>query len=137
MDKIDERIIEILQKDASTPLSKVAEQIGIPKPTVYLRFNKMKEAGIIKGFTVSLGTENEQPLKGAILKVKDYLLSGMGERTIANLGKELAQNPDIVFVARISKSSLLVLYKKEDFDFSIYKEVIGTEQIPIEIYKKS
>lgn len=135
MDEIDQRIIDILKEDGSTPLSKIAEMIGIPKPTVYLRFNKMKEHGIIKGFNLVLGSESNGPVKAAFLTIRDYLLSDMGHRTMESLGEKLSSRSEVVFAAKISKNKILVLWSGGSFHPMEYKEVIGVEEIISEIFK--
>lgn len=135
MDEIDRKIIAILKEDASTPLSKVADVIGIPKPTVYLRFNKMKEEGVIKGFNIVLGSRTKEPLSAAILKIKDYLLSEMGPRAIKNVGEKLSRRSEVLFAAKISRNSIYVLWCGESFDPKEYKEVVEVEHIDPDIFK--
>jgi DNA-binding Lrp family transcriptional regulator len=135
MDEIDKKIIQMLKVDASTPLSKIADTIGIPRPTVYLRFNKMKEDGTIKGFNIVLGKEPGGPRRAAILKVKDYLLSDMGPRAVRNLGEKLSRRSDVVFAAKISRNAIFVVWEGDSLDPRQYREVTDVEELPQEIYK--
>lgn len=135
MDEIDNKIIELLKKDASTPLSKIADRIGIPRPTAYLRFNKMKEAGIIRGFTIILGRKSDGPLKAAFLTLKDYLLSDMGDRTMKSLGEKLALRPEVIFAVKISKNKMLIMWEGSSFHPVEFKEVVAVEEIETEVYK--
>ncbi len=137
MDQIDKKIIEILKADASTPLSKVADMIGIPRPTAYLRFNKLKEKGVIKGFNLVLGSEEgKASMKAALLTVKDYLLSDMSNRVVKTLGEKLSKRSEVVLAARISKNTILVLWSGDTFRPSDYKDVIAVEEIQGEIFKQ-
>ncbi len=135
MDDLDKRIIEILQKDASTPLSKVADTIGVPRPTVYLRFNRMKEEGVIRGFNVVLGSSKRGPMKAANLKVKDYLLSELGPRLVSNLGKKISERSEILVAVRVSRNTILVVWEGTSFDPREYSEVVGIEAVDAEIFK--
>ena len=135
MDEIDQQIIEILKKDGSTPLAKIADMIGIPRPTVYLRFNKMKERGVIKGFNLVLGKKSEGPLKAAFLTLKDYLLSDMSSRSMEAMGQKLAIRQEVLFAAKISKNKVLVLWEGETFHPMEYKEVVSVEELDTEIFK--
>ncbi len=135
MDEIDKRIIEILKSDGSLPLSKVADIIGIPRPTVYLRFNKLKESGIVKGFNLVMGKEHKGPLMAAMVTVKDYILSEMGERTMKNLGRKLAVRQEVVFAAQISKNKLVIFWQGESFHPSQYEEIIEVKDIEGKIFK--
>lgn len=56
MDKIDAEIIRILCKDARTPFSKIGRMLGIGTDTVFRRFKKLEQEGIISGSTVILSS---------------------------------------------------------------------------------
>jgi DNA-binding Lrp family transcriptional regulator len=135
MDEIDKKIINILKEDASTPLSKIAGMIGIPKPTVYLRFNKMKEDGVIRGFNIVLGKEFNGQRKAAILHIKDYLLSDMGPRAMKNVGERLSKRSEVIFAAKVSRNSIFIIWEGDSFDPRTYDEVIEIELLQPEIYK--
>ena len=51
VDEIDAKILELLKKDARTPLSHVSEQIGLSSPSIKDRITKMEQEGIILGYT--------------------------------------------------------------------------------------
>ncbi len=136
MDQIDKKIIEILKADASIPLSKVADMIGIPRPTAYLRFNKLKEKGIVKGFNLVLGNDGERgQMRAALITVRDYLLSDMSNRTVKALGEKLSKRSEVVAAVRVSKNTLLVIWSGETFKPSEYKDVVAVEEISGEIFK--
>ncbi|MCD6523209.1 MAG: Lrp/AsnC family transcriptional regulator [Candidatus Diapherotrites archaeon] len=52
MDKKDLQILRKLQKDASKSIKRLSKELGLPRSTVYDRIKRMREAGIIKGYTV-------------------------------------------------------------------------------------
>ena len=52
IDNKDKLILEELTKDARTPTKRIATTLDIPRVTVHTRIEKMKQDGIIKGFTV-------------------------------------------------------------------------------------
>lgn len=135
MDALDRKIIEILKKDASTPLSQIADMLEVPRPTVYLRFNKMKENGVIKGFNLVLGRESEGAVRAAFLTIRDYLLSDMSKRTMDTIGEKLEKRQEVIFAAKISKNTMLVLWEGDSFHPMEYREVVGVEEIASEIYK--
>ena len=49
IDKIDKKILDILQQDGRSSASNIANEIDISIPTVTDRIKKLKESGIIKG----------------------------------------------------------------------------------------
>ena len=135
MDWIDKKIIEILLADANTPLYKVADKIGIPRPTVYARFNKLVGSGIVKGFGLILGSSTSGEIRGAVFKVKNYLLSDMGPRVLKRLGDKLALRSEVRFAAKISFSSILVIWEGDSLRPDEFEEVVEFEMIDPEIYK--
>jgi Lrp/AsnC family transcriptional regulator for asnA, asnC and gidA len=54
MDDINLKIIDILNRDSSTPFVGVAKRIGISDATVNIRVRRMISAGIINKFTISV-----------------------------------------------------------------------------------
>ncbi len=57
MDDLDAKIISLLQKNGRMSFSKIAEETGVSLPTIKNRVEKLKSAGVIKGFTVVIDPE--------------------------------------------------------------------------------
>ena len=58
MDDLDRRILSILRRDARTPYTEIADQVGTSEGTVRNRVDRMTEEGIIERFTVTTRTGN-------------------------------------------------------------------------------
>ncbi len=54
MDKLDEKIIELLTRDARMTYKQIAEEVKLTSPAVKARITKLEEAGIIKGYGLKL-----------------------------------------------------------------------------------
>lgn len=54
LDKIDQKIISVLQEDASLSTHKISKKTLIPQTTVLHRIKKLKNLGIIKKYTINL-----------------------------------------------------------------------------------
>ncbi len=54
LDVLDARILGLLLKDARTPAAQIAEQIGLSRPAVADRLDKLERQGVIRGTTVVL-----------------------------------------------------------------------------------
>lgn len=50
MDAIDKKIISILQKNARTPLKKIAAEVFLTSPAVSSRIERLEKEGILTGF---------------------------------------------------------------------------------------
>lgn len=48
-DAIDQKILDILQRDSDTPIAAVSEAVGLSATPCWRRIKRMEEAGIIKG----------------------------------------------------------------------------------------
>lgn len=57
LDGTDRQIIDILLRDGRTPASQVADQIGLSRPAVSERIEKLERQGVIRGTTVVVPPE--------------------------------------------------------------------------------
>ena len=57
MDKIDEKILNILQKDARVSNKHIAEKVHLSPPTVTARINKLESIGIIEGYSTVINAK--------------------------------------------------------------------------------
>lgn len=51
LDDLDVRIVESLLRDCRTPATQIAEQIGLSRPAVADRIEKLERQGVIRGMT--------------------------------------------------------------------------------------
>ena len=51
LDELDLRIVDLLLKDARTPTAQIAEQIGLSRPAVADRLDKLERQRVIRGTT--------------------------------------------------------------------------------------
>ena len=54
LDNIDRKIIQILQKNARTPLKEIAAQVFLSSPSVSARIEKLEEEGVITGYSAKV-----------------------------------------------------------------------------------
>ncbi|MFB6095918.1 MAG: Lrp/AsnC family transcriptional regulator [Haloferacaceae archaeon] len=58
MDDLDRRILSVLRRDARTPYTEIANEVGTSEGTVRNRVDRLVEEGVIKRFTVATSTGN-------------------------------------------------------------------------------
>ncbi|HUP46334.1 MAG TPA: Lrp/AsnC family transcriptional regulator [Thermoanaerobaculia bacterium] len=51
LDPLDERIVGILLRDGRTPAAQIAEEVGLSRPAVADRIDKLERSGVIRGTT--------------------------------------------------------------------------------------
>ena len=53
MDKIDYKLISLLQEDARMPLKQLAERVFLSSPATAARLERLEKSGIISGYSVN------------------------------------------------------------------------------------
>jgi Transcriptional regulators len=56
-DRIDRKILDILQHDATVPIARIAHQVGLSQTPCWKRIQKHEEAGVIQGRVAVLRPE--------------------------------------------------------------------------------
>lgn len=92
IDDADIQIIRILNRDARAPVSKIAEELGMPESTVRHRLNRLIKEGAIE-FTVVPNPLHLGYKIWAIIEVQAELAA------IRGLAHELARSPEVYFVS--------------------------------------
>ncbi|HUP50069.1 MAG TPA: Lrp/AsnC family transcriptional regulator [Thermoanaerobaculia bacterium] len=54
LDAVGRRIVDILLRDGRTPAAQIAEEVGLSRPAVADRIDKLERNGVIRGTTVVL-----------------------------------------------------------------------------------
>ncbi|WP_254762899.1 Lrp/AsnC family transcriptional regulator [Natrinema marinum] len=62
MDDLDRRILDILRRDARTPYTEIADEVGTSEGTVRNRVERMMDDDVIERFTISTRTGNVQAM---------------------------------------------------------------------------
>ena len=57
MDKIDRKILAVLQADARASLQEIGQAVGLSPSPCWGRIKKMEEAGVIQGYTVRINPQ--------------------------------------------------------------------------------
>jgi len=69
MDDLDRQILDILRRDARTPYTEIAAQVGTSEGTVRNRVERLTEDGVIERFTISTRTGNIKAMIEVSVKV--------------------------------------------------------------------
>lgn len=90
MDKIDLKIIELLQKNARYPLKYLAEEVFLSTPAVSARIEKLEQSGIITGYSAYV-----DPLKLGY-NIKAFINLEMTPKQKAEFYPFIAQCPNVL-----------------------------------------
>lgn len=112
MDELDRKILSILVKNARTPFTDIANQLGVSEATVRKRVDRLIKMGVIRRFTVELGDTAMRAI--VLIKVKPG-------HSIPNVARDISSIEDVVrayevtgdydIVAEISSSDTSSLNK--------------------------
>jgi DNA-binding Lrp family transcriptional regulator len=100
MDGLDREILDVLRRDARTPYTEIAEQVGTSEGTVRNRVDRLVDEGVIERFTVATRTGN---VKAMIEVGVDVNVDTTG------ISKRMAEWTDVDFVWQVSGEEDLVL----------------------------
>jgi len=100
MDELDREILNILRRDARTPYTEIAEQVGTSEGTVRNRVETMVEDGVIERFTVTTRTGNVK----AMIEISVAMDVNTDE-----VGTRLADWEEVDFVWQVSGEDDIVL----------------------------
>ncbi|HET6266627.1 MAG TPA: Lrp/AsnC family transcriptional regulator [Acidobacteriota bacterium] len=89
LDESDLKILQHLQKDARSSISVLAHLVGLSRPAVAERIEKLERAGIIKGYTAVIkGDGVENPIVAFIAARHRGLLTGKAEQAVYELSRK-------------------------------------------------
>jgi DNA-binding Lrp family transcriptional regulator len=100
MDDLDRAILDILRRDARTPYTEIADEVGTSEGTVRNRVDQLVENGVIERFTVSTRTGNVKATVEVSVDVNVHT-GGLTER--------LAEWDQVDFVWQVSGEEDIVL----------------------------
>jgi DNA-binding Lrp family transcriptional regulator len=100
MDDLDRAILDILRRDARTPYTEIADEVGTSEGTVRNRVEQLVEDGVIERFTVSTRTGNVKAMVEVSVDV-DVRTEGLTGR--------LAEWPQVDFVWQVSGEEDIVV----------------------------
>jgi len=93
MDDLDREILNILRRDARTPYTEIADDVGTSEGTVRNRVESLVEEGVIERFTVATRTGNVKAMieVGVDVSVDTH-----------DISERVAEWPEVDFVWQVS-----------------------------------
>jgi DNA-binding Lrp family transcriptional regulator len=127
MDDLDRRILNILRRDARTPYTEIAEEVGTSEGTVRNRVERMLAEGAIERFTVATRTGNVKAMieVGVAVDVDTRAVSDrMAEWGPVDYVWQVSGEEDIVLVVDAADTQALndLITKARELD-----EVVSTK----------
>ncbi|KAF1047804.1 Lrp/AsnC family transcriptional regulator [Xylophilus sp.] len=93
MDRIDARILAVLQQNARASLQEIGDAVGLSPSPCWTRIRRMEESGVIQGYTVRINPE-ALDLRDTVLVM--VTLDSHSDNTLGKFGEALAAIPEVV-----------------------------------------
>jgi DNA-binding Lrp family transcriptional regulator len=94
LDRIDQKIIEILKLDGRISFQRLAQQVHLTPRPCQERVRKLERAGIIRGYSAII--REDQPQRGLILQLHVALATQSGRAAQEAFEKEVNSCADVV-----------------------------------------
>lgn len=116
MDEIDEKIIEIMTGDARTSFRKIAKELDRSPDTIINRFQRLRDAGDIRGSTVVI-EPRKIGYEGMAAFHIDASTSGGSKTDSMSILKTIIKMPNIIVATKtVGDHDLLAIGVIHDFD---------------------
>lgn len=113
MDNLDQKLLARLKHDGREAVSNLALHLKVSRATIRTRIEKLREAGVIEGFTVQLGDNHPQnPIRGlTMIKIEGNKTERVLKQLLkmANIECVHYTNGQWDFVAEISAHDIATL----------------------------
>jgi Lrp/AsnC family leucine-responsive transcriptional regulator len=98
LDELDLHIVDLLLQDGRTPAAQIAEQIGLSRPAVADRLDKLERQGVIRGTTAVVDPAALGRTTTAFIAARGPTLSSAGWRKF----RELMQREEVLEVHAVA-----------------------------------
>lgn len=105
LDELDLRIVDLLLRDARTPAAQIAEQIGLSRPAVADRLDKLERQGVIRGTTAVVDPSALGRTITAFVAARGATLTANGWRKF----RELMQRDEVLEVHAVAGDDCFLL----------------------------
>ena len=111
LDATDIKILDILRNDSRTPFTEIASMLGVSDSTIHFRLKKLRDDGILRGFTVDI---NEEALGK---KVHGLAMINVNLGHLEDVASELRSNESVSGIYEThGVNDLVVLIDAPDLD---------------------
>jgi len=110
LDPLDLHIVDLLLKDGRTPAAQIAEQIGLSRPAVADRLEKLERQGVIRGTTAVINPASLGKTITAFVSARGTTLSSAAWKKF----RELMRSDEILEVHTVAGDDCYLLKVRAD-----------------------
>ena len=108
LDEIDRKILAVLQRDGRTPVAQISEEIGLSRPAVSERMEKLERQGILLGTTAVVNPDAMGGRITAFISARENLTRGPRARAQKAFG-DLLERDEVVEVHSVAGEDCYLL----------------------------
>jgi len=132
IDEVDRKILDILKKNARTPLKEISRELNLPITTVYYRLKRLEKEGIIDSYTIKINYEKLGYKVRAFILIKYDPLSGISQKDLLKKLKSF-ENVEEAFIITGEYDILLKIISKDiealsTFILDVLRNVKGVKE---------
>ena len=98
LDDLDHKILGLLLRDGRAPASQLADQVGLSRPAVAERIEKLERAGVVRGTTVVIDPESVGRVVTAFVAARGPKLDAKASRIF----RELMERDEVLEVHTVA-----------------------------------
>jgi DNA-binding Lrp family transcriptional regulator len=111
LDRIDRRILEVLRDDGRVSIAALAERVGVSRANAYTRFVRLRDDGVVEGFTARVNSR----LLG--LGIAALILISVRQPDWRALRAQLVEMPEVEYCALTTGThDALILVRATDVE---------------------
>jgi Lrp/AsnC family leucine-responsive transcriptional regulator len=111
LDRIDRRILEVLRDDGRISIAALGERVGVSRANAYTRLLRLREEGVIEGFTARVNSRRMG------LGIAALVLLSVRQPDWRALRKELFEMPEVEYCALTTGThDALILVRATDVE---------------------
>lgn len=110
LDRIDFAILDRLVRDSRVSFVRLAKELKVPDTTIHFRIKRMKELGVLRGFTAMVDPSEVRLGDMAVIKLKieTAVFPHLTRDRLDELAREFGEYEEIKFIAISVESAALI-----------------------------
>jgi Lrp/AsnC family leucine-responsive transcriptional regulator len=133
LDDLDHRILAVLLSDGRTPAAQIADQVGLSRPAVADRLDKLERLGVVRGTTVVIDPAAIGRTITAFVSARGADLSATGWKRF----RDLMKKPEIVEVHTIAGDDCYLVKVRVDSIGSLNSLVQQLSSAPLSLMTRT
>ena len=132
MDQLDKDLIRILQRDAKTPFTKIAEELKHPDTTIHFRARRLKENNVVSRYCALVRPEALGYHTSALLQIEigGHVVPAVSKERTQTFAEELAAHNHFLWVSADKESMTVHALMMAEDEGSLEKSVEDLRKSP-------